>query len=153
MAAGEYVSVSSQADTEKADIAREKAEIDADPAEETRALAGIYERRGVPAHVTPGSQAHVRRCSHLGEAEGVATVIVSTTDRAPLNEQLSRVLRELRGGTGLNQLKASERAGVGHCTLDRYERGVGCFKLETVADLAESYGFDMRVQFVRKEGA
>jgi vacuolar iron transporter family protein len=49
MAAGEYVSVSSQADTEKADIAREKAEIDADPAEETRALAGIYERRGVPA--------------------------------------------------------------------------------------------------------
>ena len=47
MAAGEYVSVSSQADTEKADAARERAEIDADPAEELRALAGIYEGRGL----------------------------------------------------------------------------------------------------------
>ena len=47
MAAGEYVSVSSQADTEKADTAREAAEIAADPAEELRALAGIYERRGL----------------------------------------------------------------------------------------------------------
>jgi VIT1/CCC1 family predicted Fe2+/Mn2+ transporter len=48
MAAGEYVSVSSQADTEQADIARERAEIAADPAEELRALAGIYEDRGLP---------------------------------------------------------------------------------------------------------
>jgi VIT1/CCC1 family predicted Fe2+/Mn2+ transporter len=47
MAAGEYVSVSSQADTEKADAARERAEIEADPAEELRALAGIYEDRGL----------------------------------------------------------------------------------------------------------
>jgi vacuolar iron transporter family protein len=51
MAAGEYVSVSSQSDTEAADIAREKAEIAADPAEEVRALAGIYEDRGVPAEL------------------------------------------------------------------------------------------------------
>ena len=49
MAAGEYVSVSSQSDTEKADIARERAEIDADPAEELRALAAIYQDRGLPA--------------------------------------------------------------------------------------------------------
>ena len=49
MAAGEYVSVSSQADTEKADRAREQAEILADPVEELRALAGIYERRGLSA--------------------------------------------------------------------------------------------------------
>jgi VIT1/CCC1 family predicted Fe2+/Mn2+ transporter len=49
MAAGEYVSVSSQADTEAADIRREQAEIAADPAEELRALAAIYEARGVPA--------------------------------------------------------------------------------------------------------
>ncbi|MFA9229925.1 MAG: VIT1/CCC1 transporter family protein [Microgenomates group bacterium] len=47
MAAGEYVSVSSQADTEKADADRERAEIAADPAEELRALAGIYEARGL----------------------------------------------------------------------------------------------------------
>lgn len=48
MAAGEYVSVSSQSDTEAADVEREKAEIATDPAEELRALAGIYEERGVP---------------------------------------------------------------------------------------------------------
>jgi len=47
MAAGEYVSVSSQADTEKADTERERAEIEADPQEELRALAGIYEDRGL----------------------------------------------------------------------------------------------------------
>jgi VIT1/CCC1 family predicted Fe2+/Mn2+ transporter len=47
MAAGEYVSVSSQADTEKADTERERAEIEADPEEELRALAGIYEDRGL----------------------------------------------------------------------------------------------------------
>ncbi|MEO8242586.1 MAG: VIT1/CCC1 transporter family protein [bacterium] len=47
MAAGEYVSVSSQADTEKADARREAAEIAADPQEELHALAGIYERRGL----------------------------------------------------------------------------------------------------------
>ena len=47
MAAGEYVSVSSQADTEKADTERERAEIEANPEEELRALAGIYEDRGL----------------------------------------------------------------------------------------------------------
>ena len=48
MAAGEYVSVSSQADAEKADLARERIEIEADQAGEERTLANIYQRRGVP---------------------------------------------------------------------------------------------------------
>ncbi|UUL84250.1 VIT1/CCC1 transporter family protein [Sphingomonas qomolangmaensis] len=47
MAAGEYVSVSSQADTEQADLARERAELTDDVDAEIRELAGIYERRGV----------------------------------------------------------------------------------------------------------
>lgn len=47
MAAGEYISVHSQADTEKADLARESAEIAADPAAEHRELAGIYVGRGL----------------------------------------------------------------------------------------------------------
>lgn len=52
MAAGEYVSVSSQADTEAADLARERAELDADPDAETRELAAIYRSRGVDAQVS-----------------------------------------------------------------------------------------------------
>ena len=47
MAAGEYVSVSSQADTEHADLARERAELAANPAFELDELSQIYVRRGV----------------------------------------------------------------------------------------------------------
>ncbi|MDP9018651.1 MAG: VIT family protein [Candidatus Eremiobacteraeota bacterium] len=48
MAAGEYVSVSSQADSEKADIERERLELEADPDHERRELTAIYIRRGLP---------------------------------------------------------------------------------------------------------
>jgi len=47
MAAGEYVSVSSQADTEKADLARETAELASQPEFELEELTGIYTGRGV----------------------------------------------------------------------------------------------------------
>lgn len=47
MAAGEYVSVSSQTDIERADIEREKEELEAMPEEEMGILAEIYERRGL----------------------------------------------------------------------------------------------------------
>jgi VIT1/CCC1 family predicted Fe2+/Mn2+ transporter len=47
MAAGEYVSVSSQTDTEKADIAREAEELKTMPEEELQILATIYEQRGL----------------------------------------------------------------------------------------------------------
>jgi len=47
MAAGEYVSVSSQADTEQADMARERKELSTDPANEHAELAAIYVSRGL----------------------------------------------------------------------------------------------------------
>ena len=47
MAAGEYVSVSSQTDTENADIEREKTELKEMPEEELHILAQIYEKRGL----------------------------------------------------------------------------------------------------------
>jgi VIT1/CCC1 family predicted Fe2+/Mn2+ transporter len=47
MAAGEYVSVSSQSDTERADLAREKAELEIHWDDELEELATIYERRGL----------------------------------------------------------------------------------------------------------
>ena len=50
MAAGEFVSVSSQADTENADLARERGELANAPDIELAELAGIYESRGL----TPG---------------------------------------------------------------------------------------------------
>lgn len=48
MAAGEYVSVSSQADTEAADLAREVIELETDPEFELKELEQIYVERGLP---------------------------------------------------------------------------------------------------------
>jgi VIT1/CCC1 family predicted Fe2+/Mn2+ transporter len=47
MAAGEYISVSSQTDIEKADIEREKLELEQMPETELTILAQIYEKRGL----------------------------------------------------------------------------------------------------------
>lgn len=47
MSAGEYVSVSSQADTERADLAKERQELDRNPEVELRELTSIYESRGL----------------------------------------------------------------------------------------------------------
>ncbi len=51
MAAGEYVSVSSQSDTEHGELSREKAELDLDPISETQELAEIYVARGVEPRI------------------------------------------------------------------------------------------------------
>jgi VIT1/CCC1 family predicted Fe2+/Mn2+ transporter len=55
MAAGEYVSVSSQADVERADLEQERHALDADPESERAELASIYVRRGL----APGLAAQV----------------------------------------------------------------------------------------------
>jgi vacuolar iron transporter family protein len=51
MAAGEYVSVSSQADSEEADLTRERHELQADDAGERRELMAIYMSRGLSAEL------------------------------------------------------------------------------------------------------
>jgi VIT1/CCC1 family predicted Fe2+/Mn2+ transporter len=51
MAAGEYISVSSQADTEKADLARERKELAEQPEAELKELQGIYMARGLDAEL------------------------------------------------------------------------------------------------------
>src|SRR4051794_12563895 len=51
MAAGEFVSVSSQRDSERADLDLEERELRADPQGELRELARIYEKRGVPSQL------------------------------------------------------------------------------------------------------
>ena len=51
MAAGEYVSVSSQADTERADLTRERGELATEPQKEHAELAAIYVKRGLDAEL------------------------------------------------------------------------------------------------------
>src|SRR4051812_29547164 len=57
MAAGEYVSVSTQRDLEIAELARQKADIERDPEREVRQLARLFEQRGVePELAAEGSR-------------------------------------------------------------------------------------------------
>lgn len=66
MAAGEYVSVHSQADTEKADLEREKKELAADVEGERMELAGIYVRRGLDAQLARQVAAQLMAYDALG---------------------------------------------------------------------------------------
>ncbi len=75
MAAGEYVSVSSQADSEAADIEREKRELEAHPEHEHRELTAIYIRRGVPkqlaVQVADALSAHDELEAHVRDELGI----------------------------------------------------------------------------------
>lgn len=66
MAAGEYVSVYSQADTENADLAREKAELAKDPAAELRELTAIYAARGLSPELAAQVAAQLTKHDALG---------------------------------------------------------------------------------------
>lgn len=66
MAAGEYVSVSSQADTERADLTREARELAANPEQEHDELAGIYVRRGLDAALASSVATQLMRHDALG---------------------------------------------------------------------------------------
>ena len=66
MAAGEYVSVHSQADTENADLARERAELEADPVAERRELTAIYVARGLEPALAQQVSAQLMKHDALG---------------------------------------------------------------------------------------
>ena len=78
MAAGEYVSVSSQRDTETADLERERRELASDPQGELDELAGIYRERGLSAELarrvavelSAGDRLAVHARDELGFEEG-----------------------------------------------------------------------------------
>lgn len=66
MAAGEYVSVHSQVDTENADLSRERAELEADPGAEHRELKAIYVGRGLEPELAQRVAEQLMRHDALG---------------------------------------------------------------------------------------
>lgn len=92
MAAGEYVSVSSQADTEKADLARETAELATDGDFEHKELARVYEDRGVDpetaALVAKQMMVHDALAAHARDELGISEI---TTAR-PLQAAMASAL-------------------------------------------------------------
>jgi VIT1/CCC1 family predicted Fe2+/Mn2+ transporter len=88
MAAGEYVSVHSQADTEQADLARERSELERDPAAEQRELSGIYVQRGLDpslAHqVAEQLMAHDALGAHARDELGISVMLSARPVQAAL---------------------------------------------------------------------
>ena len=89
MAAGEYVSVSSQSDTEAADLARERAELKAEPDVELAELAAIYRKRGLdaPTAMTVAKQLTARNAlaAHASDELGFS----SSTQARPVQAALA----------------------------------------------------------------
>lgn len=88
MAAGEYVSVSSQADTERADLARERAELKADNAGEHKELAAIYVGRGLDPvlakRVAGQLMAHDALGAHARDELGISATLRARPIQAAL---------------------------------------------------------------------
>lgn len=86
MAAGEYVSVSSQADTERADLDRERKELATDGDVELSELAGIYVRRGLgeplAQQVAKQLMAHDALAAHARDELGISDTMVIRPVRA-----------------------------------------------------------------------
>jgi VIT1/CCC1 family predicted Fe2+/Mn2+ transporter len=93
MAAGEYVSVHSQADSEKADLAREREELKDDNVAEHRELALIYERRGLdPAlakEVSKQLMAHDALGAHARDELGITDALSARPIQAALTSAAS----------------------------------------------------------------
>ena len=93
MAAGEYVSVSSQADTEHADLARERKELDANIEHEQKELQAIYEERGLDAalaeQVAMQLMAHDALGAHARDELGISVTGAARPIQAALTSALT----------------------------------------------------------------
>ncbi|MDI1229268.1 MAG: VIT family protein [bacterium] len=93
MAAGEYVSVSSQSDTEQADLARERKELKESPQAEVDELAGIYSKRGLDAHLSKQValqlMAHDALGAHAREELGISDITLARPIQAALTSAAS----------------------------------------------------------------
>jgi len=88
MAAGEYVSVSSQSDTESADLTRERAELAEDPGQEHAELMAIYVKRGLDeplaSNVASQLMAHDALAAHARDELGISDTLAAKPVQAAL---------------------------------------------------------------------
>ncbi|HEY9752678.1 MAG TPA: VIT family protein [Coleofasciculaceae cyanobacterium] len=88
MAAGEYVSVSSQADTEKADLSRERKELELDERSEGEELVSIYVARGLDPllaqQVAEQLMAHDALAAHARDELGISEILTARPIQAAL---------------------------------------------------------------------
>ncbi|MDG2525951.1 VIT1/CCC1 transporter family protein [Stenotrophomonas sp. HITSZ_GD] len=93
MAAGEYVSVRSQADTEAADLAVERRELHEEPESELEELAAIYRQRGLDAtlarQVAVQLTAHDALAAHARDELGITEILRARPLQAALASALA----------------------------------------------------------------
>ncbi len=93
MAAGEYVSVSSQSDTEQADIERERTELAANEVDERKELAAIYVKRGLDSalanQVAAQLMAKDALAAHARDELGISETISARPVQAALTSALT----------------------------------------------------------------
>lgn len=98
MAAGEYVSVSSQSDIEKSDIQRETIELKERPEEELLELAGIYEEKGLDKELSLKVAKQLTATNALRAHERDELGISDFTQPKPLQAALASGLSFVSGG-------------------------------------------------------
>ncbi len=98
MAAGEYVSVSSQADIEKSDLEREKRELEDIPEIELQELAKIYKKRGLNDDLALKVAIQLTEHDALGAHARDELGINEITEAKPLQAALASGLSFLAGG-------------------------------------------------------
>ena len=92
MAAGEYVSVHTQADTERADLEREKRELETDDTGEQRELAAIYVGRGLDPMLAREVAAQLMKHDALGAHARDELGITETMTARPLQAALASAM-------------------------------------------------------------
>lgn len=116
MAAGEYVSVSSQADTEAADIERERTELSDEPERELDELTSMYEARGLDAglarQVAEGLTAHDALGTHAREELGISDTMAARPVQAAVTSAATFAV-----GAALPLLAAALAAGTAQIAL------------------------------------
>lgn len=97
MAAGEYVSVQSQADTEEADIRREKRELETEPEHELEELTSIYVSRGVDQPLARQVAENLMAKDALGAHARDELGITETLRARPLQASMASAISFIAG--------------------------------------------------------
>jgi VIT1/CCC1 family predicted Fe2+/Mn2+ transporter len=92
MGAGEYVSVSSQADSERADLARERMELATEPEAEHRELIGLFMQRGLSRETAERAASEVEAGDVLAAHARMELGITEETRARPVQAALTSML-------------------------------------------------------------
>ena len=117
MAAGEYASVSSQSDTEAADLAREKGELATQPDSELEELAGVYRSRGLDAETARKTaeqlMAHDALGAHARDELGISDLTTARPVQAALTSAATFTVGAAARVTFWGALAMALTAGIG----------------------------------------